>query len=135
MTEQIYLDPNETSLLEPREGDEHNYEAISPFAVPDSIQWDSSSADQISQVVFIYPGGERGETLEELDDADNPLVMVETTRYTGKIMRLAITPPVDAQGLRRIAGRLRERGGGFSNKAKKFSFLMISGIMEKWADR
>ncbi len=135
MSVAIYLDPEKTSVFEPKEGDERKSETISPFAVPDRISVDYLARDAVSRVAFDYPGGETGDVREVLDDRDDPSVVVLTARYTNKILELRITPPADLDGIRRVAERLRLRASSVSSQSKRFSYLMIAGVMGEWASQ
>jgi hypothetical protein len=134
MSKTVELDPRETALREPFEGDDdRNRFWISPFEVPRRIFLNGRSGfKDIHTIQFDYAGGETGDKRSELDDRDDPPVQVRSGQHTGKILEWNFGRPVSLDEFASISERLMESAASFKVKATTFNYRMIAAILRDW---
>jgi hypothetical protein len=135
MSKTIYLDPSKTAEFEPSEGDARNGFWISPFEVPKSIflHCDTGFGD-VRAVTFTYTGGETGDTWTDLDDRDDPPILVRRGRSSQKILELTFGRPVSIDQFRSIGDRLKMQAPTFQVLAARFNYQMVAAIFQNWRE-
>lgn len=135
MTDRLYLDPYAVAKFEPHEGPPSNQEFISPFSVPEGLEYVKNPSGEVSRITFRYPGGEAEDMAASIDERTDPAVQARIAQRTGKVIVLTFDPPADAGGLKRVADRLEQQAKHRPTKSRKFSDLMISSVLREWADK
>ena len=118
MTDRLYLDPYMVADLEPDEGSPSNQQFISPFSVPEGLEFVKNRAGMVSQITFRYPGGEKADAVEPIDEQADPRLQARMARRSGKLMALEISPPADADTIKRISARLEQQSTNLATKAR-----------------
>jgi hypothetical protein len=133
MSKTIELDPRKTGPLEPSEGDDRNGSWISPFEIPRRIFLHCGSGFRnILAVRFEYAGGETGDTRRDLDDSNDPDVLIRFGRYSGKILELSFGRPISLGELASIGERLKQSSVTFKMNATTLNYRMIAAIFQDW---
>jgi hypothetical protein len=133
MSKTIYLDPSKTAELEPSEGDDRNGFWISPFEVPRAIylHCDTGFTD-VRAARFAYSGGETGDRWTNLDERDDPPILVRRGRSSEKILELTFGRPVSVSQFNGIGERLRTQAATFKMLAARFNYQMVAAILQNW---
>jgi len=129
----IDLDPRRTAGLEPSDGDDRNGFWISPFEVPRKIFLHCAPGFRdIMAVRFEYAGGETGNARRNLDDRNDPDVLIRSGQSTGKILDLTFGRPISLGELAGVGERLERDSGSFKMKATTFNYRIIASIFQDW---
>jgi hypothetical protein len=133
MSETIYLDPTKTADLEPEEGDRRNGFWISPFEVPNAIYLKCETGfTDVRAVKFEYTGGETGKDWSDLDERDDPPILVRRGRSSHKILELTFGTPVSVEQFSAVGERLKTQAKTFKIFAARFNYQMVAAIFQNW---
>lgn len=134
MTTEIPLNQNEVSEFEPSIQEGSARMMLSADAVPRAIVTQMTSDGFVSQLEFRYGGMERPTRDEMLDSATDPRVTITPGQVTEKVIKLVFGSPTNANGLIRVAERLKTKATSLS-PAKRLSFQMTATLLEWMARR
>lgn len=137
MTQQIFLDPEEIANMEPSEGDHQHSIWLSPFAIPRKVTAKNDQKPNNLQIQFDYDGQEAGTAFQALDDRDDPAILVQTAKYTQKVLEIQATPFSGRVDLTQLAERFRQAADRLQGEgpARRLSYLMIAAILERFTGK